>query len=188
MCCNCQHGLVKHFTMITERYRGTEWGKRHLIAPAKQMILSYKELQRCGNHRESVDCCPLTCLAFLFEYLSDCKHPWLYKKGTFLPVYLGDGRQGGQLVQWAGLPGQQRGPEAEAGQAAGGWAWQQKRQVEGSGGGRRDLNLKTNHNNKERENNRRDGKKEKINATPNSSTLYCNLILQASKCQKQNSQ
>ena len=53
--------------------------------------------------------------------------------------------QGGQLGQWAGPTGQERGPGAERGQAAGGWEWQQKSQEEGSGAERRDLDLMRSH-------------------------------------------
>lgn len=63
-----------------------------------------------------------------------------------MPVYLGDGQQGGQPAQWVELPGQERGPAEGAGQAAGGWAWPQRSQAGGSGAERHDSDLMSNQN------------------------------------------
>lgn len=64
----------------------------------------------------------------------------------FLPVYLGDGRQGGQPAQLVELPGQERGPAEVAGQAAGGWAWPQRSLGAGSGAEQHDSDLMSNKN------------------------------------------
>lgn len=61
-----------------------------------------------------------------------------------LPVYLGDGRQGGKPVQWVELPEQERGPAEEEGQAAGDWAWPQRSLGADSGAERRDSDLMSN--------------------------------------------
>lgn len=58
-----------------------------------------------------------------------------------LPVYLGDGWQGGQSAQWVELPRQKKGPAEGARQAAGGLAWLRRSPGAGSGAEQHDSDL-----------------------------------------------
>lgn len=73
------------------------------------------------------------------SFVQHTEHNSLYREGSKIMAYPGDGWQGGQEAQWAGPRAGLRGPEAEAGLAVEDLAWLQKTPEADSGAGLWDL-------------------------------------------------